>query len=110
MPLYHHLPKNGTPLGQGAILADSEGAEALVAVSAHLLRILSAQHIDHVRGAKALACAVDAGQQLLRVNRSVPGFGRRKADIAIAAIVREAVSEVFQQRPAAAGSDLAPAQ
>ena len=93
-----------------AVLADAEGAEALVAVAADLLRVPAAQHVDDVRGAEALACAVDAGQQFLRFHRPVPGLGRRQADIAVAAVVREVISEIFQQRPAAAGGDLAPAE
>ena len=59
---------------------------------------------------KYWARAVDAGKQLLRLHRAVPGPGRRQADVAVAAVFGQPVAEVIQKRPAAAGGYLAPAQ
>ena len=81
-----------------------------MAVAQGLFRVLSAQHVDHVGRAEALAGAVNAGKQFLRLHRAVPCFWGRQADVAVAAVVREVVPEVFQHGPASAGGDLAPAQ
>ena len=77
---------------------------------AHLGGVLAAQHVDHVGGAEALAGAMDAGQELLRRHRAVPGLGRIEAAVAVAARPRVVLAKIGQQRRPSAGGDLAPAK
>ena len=50
----------------------------------HALVLNTPQHIQHMPGAKALAGAIDTGEQLLRGLGGVPGSGRGQAGVTIA--------------------------
>ena len=53
---------------------------------------------------------MDAGQELLRRHRAVPGLGRIEADVAVAARPGVVFAEVGQQSRPSASGDLAPAE
>ena len=106
--LHEQLAHDRTPLRVGEILADSVGAQPVVAPGEDLLGLLAAQDVDHVSGAEALARAVDAGEQFLGLGGAVPGAGRVQADVAVAAVFRQVVTEVLEQGAAPALGDLAP--
>ena len=87
-------------------LHQSEHRQLMMAARAHLVAIAAAQHVGHVRGAKALADARDTRQDLSRDGDRVGyRFELAKAVIAGAAVVLgERFAEVTDQ-PLVAAAD-----
>ena len=79
------LTKQRFPLAGGELLADAEGAQAVVTKAADTLVALAEQHIHQISDAKALFGAVDTRQRLLRGHGGLPGVRRGEAVIAVAA-------------------------
>src|SRR5437870_2857878 len=73
--------RNTAPLLAAEFLADAPGAEPIVAELAQPLALAAHQHLGEVRGAEALAGAVDAGQRLLRRDRAVEAGDRLQAGV-----------------------------
>ena len=57
-----------------------EGAQLACPRVAHLLAVAAAQHVGHVRGAKALADPRDARENLARQRRPAPARPRARPD------------------------------
>src|SRR3546814_3279767 len=72
----------------------------------HLLISSAGQHCLDMTNAKALACAVDSGEEFACRFSDINTLGRIEAIIAIAAIVRWTFPEVTQQYGAAATARL----
>jgi hypothetical protein len=101
------LTDHRAPLRHRQFLADTIGAEFVMAELLHLFAIRAAQHVDDMQRAEALASAVDAGQRLLRQLGAVEAFHRLQASIAIAARSIRRLAEIAQQHLAAALRGLA---
>src|SRR5690606_22953205 len=101
------LAEYAAPGARIDIGADAVYGQAVVAELVDAFGIAAAQHVDQVRGAEALAGAVDAAQGLARGFGAVPGLGRRDAVVAIAAGPRQGLAKIVQQYLAAATHGLA---
>ena len=101
------LPENAAPLLRVVFAADAESTQRLVAELAHLGGVGTAQYVDQVRGAEALAAAVDTGQRLACGIGGVPGLWWVQAVVAVAAIAGMGLAEIGQQGLPAAGGGFA---
>src|SRR6476469_8616979 len=98
------LPEHAAPLPRVELGADAVGAQRFVAVLADLRGVRPTQDVDHVRGAEALAAAVDARQRLARRDGAVPPLRWIQAVVAMAAGAGMRFAKVAKQRlPSAAG-------
>src|SRR5439155_11825741 len=105
----HQLAEHRAPLLAAEFLTDAPGDQPVMAELAQPLALAAHQHLGQVRGAEALAGAIDARQRLLRRDRAVEAGDRLQAGVAIAAGLAALLAEIIEQHLAAATRGLAEA-
>ena len=105
-PARDQLAEYRVPLLLAQVRADAEGGQAVVLEFADFLGIGPAQHVDGVRGAEALARALNRGKRLAPFLGSVAHVDRLQANVAVAAAI-DVLAEITQQGETAAFGRLA---
>ena len=106
----NELAEYRAPLAVAEVRADVEGLELIVAEARDTLGRFSAQDVDQVAGAEALAGAINAGQRLLRRLGAVPHAAAASRQVSQLPQGAARLAEIVEQLHAAAAGGLAEAE